>query len=72
MVRVEYMHQVLRELCRILWVAVCNVRYEIDQVSNRDNAIVSRGGRCLEEDLLLVLILAILIQEVFFVRTFQL
>ena len=69
MVRVEYVHKILRELSRILWVAIRNVRYEVDQVSNRYNAVVSRGGRCLQEYLPLVLVLAMLIQEVLFVRT---
>ena len=72
MMSVEYMHQILWELKRVLWVTVCNVSKKVDQVSNRDDAIVCRGGWCLQEYVPVVLILAVLIQKVLFVGTIQL
>jgi len=61
------MHQILRELRRTLGVAVRDMGNEVYQVSKRDDAILRRRGGRLQEDLLLIFILAVLAPEVIFV-----
>ena len=51
----------------MLRIAVGDMCDEVDEVAEGDNAIFCRGGRRLEEDFALVLILAVLAFEVVFV-----
>ncbi len=64
MMRIQYMHQILRELRRTFGVAVRDMGNEVYQVSKRDDAILRRRGGRLQEDLVLGFILAILAPEV--------
>jgi len=67
MMRIQYEHQILRERSRLLRVAVGDMGDEFDKISKRNNAVVSRRGRCLEEDFSLGFILIVLIVEVVFI-----
>ena len=59
-----------QDICKFLWkvrgdgrVAISDVGDEVDKVAEGDNACVGRRRRCLQEDVSVRLILAILLGE---------